>query len=132
LHGLHEAAEADRREMLVEYVRGQVGKVLRHENSDSIGNRRPLMDLGIDSLMAVQLRNLLGTGLNLKQPLPATLIFNCPTIEAIATCLEKQIFGTAEDSSVVENATQREAAAKLARLSDDQVADILPEKLQGP
>ena len=43
--------------------------------------------------MAVQLRNLLGSGLGLKQPLPATLIFNYPTVEVIAAYLEKQIFG---------------------------------------
>ncbi len=98
LKKLGEAAQGERRDMLVNYVRGRVAKILRREDSDPIERRQRLMDLGIDSLMAVQLRNLLGAGLGLKQPLPATLIFNYPTVEAIAACLEKQIFGAAENS----------------------------------
>ena len=98
LQSLREAADAERREMLIEYVRGHVARVLRREESDPIERRQRLMDLGIDSLMAVQLRNLLGAGLGLKQPLPATLIFNYPTVEVIAAYLEKEIFGTAENS----------------------------------
>ena len=46
LHNLREASEVERREMLVEYVRGQVAKVLRREDSDPIERRRRLMDLG--------------------------------------------------------------------------------------
>ena len=42
------------------------------------------MDLGIDSLMAVELRNRLATGLALAKPLTATLVFDFPTIADIA------------------------------------------------
>jgi acyl carrier protein len=132
LQSLREAAEAERCDMLIEYVRGHVAKVLRREESDPIERRQRLMDLGIDSLMAVQLRNLLGAGLGLKQPLPATLIFNYPTVEVIAAYLEKQIFGAAENSQAApeKNGQEEITAATLALLSDDQVADLLLEKLE--
>ena len=132
LQSLREAAEAERRDMLFEYVRGHVAKVLRREESDPIERRQRLMDLGIDSLMAVQLRNLLGAGLGLKQPLPATLIFNYPTVEVIAAYLEKQIFGAAENSPAAteKNDQEEKTTATLARLSDDQVADLLLKKLE--
>ena len=130
LQKIKQASEIERHEMLVAYVRGHVSKVLGREESRPVEGRQRLMDLGIDSLMAVQLRNLLGTGLALKQPLPATLIFDYPTVEVIAAHLEKQIFGAAEDSSAAKTTAREEAAAKLARLSDDQVAEMLLKKLE--
>ena len=130
LQKIKQASETERQEILIEYVRGHVSKVLGREESRPVEGRQRLMDLGIDSLMAVQLRNLLGTGLALKQPLPATLIFDYPTVEVIAAYLEKRIFGAAEDSSAAKTTAQEKAAATLARLSDDQVAEMLLRKLE--
>ncbi len=75
---------ADREELLVEYVRSHVAHVLRLPATEQLGLRHRLMDLGLDSLMAVQLRNRLSTGLGLSDALSATLMFDYPTIEAIA------------------------------------------------
>ena len=42
--------------------------------------------------MAVQLRNRLGAGLSLARPLPATLLFDYPTIEAIKNYILELLF----------------------------------------
>ena len=50
---------------------------------------RPLSDLGLDSLMAVELRNALSRVV--AKPLPASLAFNYPTIDALTAFLTEQI-----------------------------------------
>jgi acyl carrier protein len=55
----------------------------------SVEPDRPLKELGLDSLMAVELRNrvIASTGLQL----PATLLFTYPTVSALADLIESQI-----------------------------------------
>ena len=81
---LAEALPADRVPLAVEFVTAQIAAVLRVVRADSLDPRQPLMDLGLDSLMAVELRSRLALGLGLSRGLPATLVFEHPTIEAIA------------------------------------------------
>ena len=50
--------------------------------------------------MAVQLRNRLGAGLSLARPLPATLLFDYPTIEAISNYLMEVLFPEAKAAIV--------------------------------
>ena len=52
---------------------------------------QPLTEMGMDSLMAVELRNLLRG--SLQQSLPATLVFDYPTVLALSDFLAIQIFG---------------------------------------
>src|SRR5207253_9094877 len=79
---LQQAAPSQRRAILLDYLREQVSRVLGLEPSLRLEAQQPLMELGLDSLMAIELRNALAGALNLK--LPATCLFDYPTIEALA------------------------------------------------
>src|SRR5262249_17242789 len=57
----------------------------------SVAPDRPLADLGLDSLMAVELRNQLAALSGLR--LPATLLFDHPTPHALSRFLETGIAG---------------------------------------
>jgi acyl transferase domain-containing protein/SAM-dependent methyltransferase len=129
---LLDALPADRLAMLRDFVRERVVHVLKLSAAEPPGRHERLMDLGFDSLMAVQLRNQLSKGLGLEQPLPATLMFDYPTIEALAQNLLERV-APAEAPAVASVAATAAApvlgAAAVAAMSDEQIEELLLERL---
>jgi acyl transferase domain-containing protein/SAM-dependent methyltransferase len=132
---LQSALPDERVELMNDYVRGRVMEVLRMDTERRPGLQHRLMDLGLDSLMAVQLRNLLELGLGLGRSLPATLMFDYPTIASISALLLNCTSG--EDPSAVltppvqdqptESMSRR--AQEIGALSDDEAEALLLERL---
>ncbi len=96
---------ARQQQMLRTFLREQARLVLGLDASETIDLNQPLRELGLDSLIAVELRNLLGS--SLKAELPATLLFDYPTITALANYLFSEVLQKA-------NGKQNEAALKPA------------------
>ncbi|MGO8676238.1 MAG: type I polyketide synthase [Limisphaerales bacterium] len=130
------AALPDEREDLMnDYVRGRVMAVLQLEPDCRPGLRHRLMDIGLDSLMAVQLRNLLESGLGLERVLPATLMFDYPTIESISAFLLNRAAGPAAAPHPPGRPKDRpmgptqKRAQEIGALSEDQTTALLLERL---
>ncbi|WP_372346843.1 SDR family NAD(P)-dependent oxidoreductase [Streptomyces sp. KL116D] len=85
----------EQQELLLDFVREQVGTVLAHPAPRTIDVQRGLMDLGLDSLTAVELRNRLNNATALR--LPSTLVFDHPTTRAVAAFLWSELVGEAPD-----------------------------------
>jgi acyl transferase domain-containing protein/SAM-dependent methyltransferase/acyl carrier protein len=141
LRTLRQLPPGEQREQLVELVRNRTMKVLRRDCSEPIDRRHRLMDLGIDSLMAVELRNALSAELGLPRALPATLIFDYPNVEAIADYLASRVLFVDQvsaecpppsDSGVTPGdlAGTPPAASSIEDLSDEEVERLLLEKLK--
>jgi SAM-dependent methyltransferase len=133
---LAETLPIDRLELLRDFVRERVVRVLKLDAAEPPSRHDRLMDLGFDSLMAVQLRNQLAKGLGLERPLPATVMFDYPTIEALATYLLERVVPPA--SEPVANAagapltTRPEAVlgeAAVAAMSEAAIEALLLERL---
>ena len=133
LDGLLSVERLDR---LRELVRSQVMQVLRLDGASQPALHDRLMDLGMDSLMAVQLRNALNRALALERGLPSSLMFDFPTIEAIASHLHEHIAPVAAMPAPAAAATAASAevlgAEAVAGMSDDDIARLLEQRLGSP
>ncbi|WP_128382564.1 SDR family NAD(P)-dependent oxidoreductase, partial [Streptomyces cavernae] len=85
-----------RRAALLDLVSRQVATVLGHDGRDTIDTELAFKDIGFDSLTAVELRNRLSRGTGLR--LPTTVVFDHPSIAALAGFLERQAFGSGADT----------------------------------
>jgi len=70
--------EAERATRLTEELRVRVAAVLGHENADAIDVRRGFLEMGLDSLATVELRNQVNALVGLR--LPTTLLIDYPTV----------------------------------------------------
>ena len=122
---LEEAAPSQRRGLLVTHVVESIPKLLRFADAEAIDLDQPLVELGIDSLMALELRNALvrATGC----PLPATLLFDCPTPRALARLLADKLL----DGRVPGRRPRasREPSAAIEECSEEELSLMLSQKL---
>jgi acyl carrier protein len=125
---LEEASPGSREHLLRSRVREEASKVLGLEDPQAIDPKRPLHEFGLDSLMAVELRNALGRAV--AGTLPATLLFDHPTVDALVSFLSTEVLGWAAAPADAAPATSSAVALEsIEGLSDDEVDRLLAERM---
>ncbi|MEV7189635.1 type I polyketide synthase [Kitasatospora sp. NPDC093102] len=115
----------DAQEALLDAVRAQTAVVLGHTGTGRVGPAVAFKDLGIDSLMAVELRNKLAAVTGLK--LPVTLAFDYPNPRTLAQFLNSRINpGSDGDRRSPAERLTREIAELGARL-EGALVDLADE-----
>ena len=81
--------EEEQHRLLLDMVRTTIAQILGHPTGATVEADRGLLDLGFDSLSAVELRNQLSAATGLR--LPATAAFDYPTAAALARYLQSAL-----------------------------------------
>jgi NADPH:quinone reductase-like Zn-dependent oxidoreductase/acyl carrier protein len=124
------AVEPGKRKKVVEaFLKEQMAKVLR-SSPDKIDMHQPLTSLGIDSLMAVELKNRVESDLELA--VPVTALLQGPTLSQLAAIVLDQLaLKSPVEAEPSPNGQEGEAEllAQLDDLSDEEVDTLLQEML---
>jgi acyl transferase domain-containing protein/acyl carrier protein len=128
------AAPNQRRALVVEQIRREAGRVLGLENLELLSNNKPLNELGLDSVMAIELRNAIRAVVG--KSLPATLLFDYPTVDALTQYICRSVLELDEASRTEPLATQRMLAGddllqQIEALDDEAIDRLLKEKEAG-
>ena len=126
LANVHESA---RIEILAEFVATEAAMVMGEASGDLISPDRGLFEMGMDSLMSVELRRRLEQGTGLK--LPSTLTFNYPNVNALADFLNSR-FGIQTPPTKMEVTDKQSPAPPLEdydSISEEDLAARLRAQL---
>ncbi|WP_437308060.1 type I polyketide synthase [Sorangium sp. So ce388] len=117
----------DRERALLDLVRSEIATVLGIRSPSALDINRPLRELGLDSLMALELRNRLGTATGLR--LQATLLFDYPTIAGLVGLIGSRLTKSqsTDPPRVVSDNEIRDALASISidRLREAGLIDTI-------
>jgi acyl carrier protein len=111
------ASAEDRNSVIGEAVRDVVGTVLRVK-PDSLRNDQPLTDLGLDSLMGVEIETMLESSIGVA--LPPTSLMRARTIGQIATLIAGEMGG---DTDTAQKAKVFAEVVETSELDLDAISD---------
>jgi len=127
---LEEAAPTRRHGLLSKYITAQVLDILQFESSRPLEPSQGFFQIGMDSLMAVELQSRLQAALGV--PLSSTVSFDQPTIERLATYLLDDVLREKLPRPVtapVAVGAVESANGDVDALSEDELLTLLNQEL---
>jgi acyl transferase domain-containing protein len=127
LEQLEAAPNKEKRSLLLTHVRSLIAKVLNLKSPEEIDIYQGFTDLGMDSLMAVELKNRLQTSLECS--ISASLVFDYPTVATLVDYLAGEMLSTESDVIESKVAEQIIPESNFDDLSDSEAEALLLSKL---
>jgi acyl carrier protein len=124
-HKIESASAEEKEGVIAQAVRDVVGSVLRVK-PDSLRDDQPLTDLGLDSLMGVEIENSLEAAIGVA--LPPTSLMRARTIGQIAGLIAGHMGGKSSATPAVAAATAEPASTEdvdLEAISDEDLDRLL-------
>ena len=130
---LDPAPARSRPAVIQDYVRHVIRQVLAVDASFAFDSSQGLRELGMDSLMAVELRNHLQAGIG--QRLPSTLAFDCPTVGDLAAYLGRLLIveeptAASPERDALDAQHRADDLEGLLELSDADAEALLARELE--
>ncbi len=110
---------------LRQHVAQQVAAVLGLESADEVSNSQTFIQMGMDSLTSIELKNRLQKGLG--QTFPATIAYDYPNVSAMAKYLATRVRNRPRTDAPEEVANDD---PNLNELSDQQATALLARELE--
>lgn len=114
-----------RLQALKKHVQQIVAQVMGVTSPSSIDPDRGLFDIGVDSMMALEIKSHLETSLG--KTIPAVAAFEHPTVNALATYLAESTLGWEEPLAPASPSVTATPLNKISQLSDDDVDRLFDE-----
>jgi acyl transferase domain-containing protein len=116
-----------RQTRLMALLQTEAAAVLGIAEPERIDPDQPLSELGLDSLLALELRTRLGTATGGK--LPATLLFNYPSVAALTRHLLDEVLDLADAPVAVRSTAEDALRAEIAKLSEADLEALIDDEL---
>ena len=124
----------ERQAFLLNYIKSMIAQLLGFDTL-SINNQKGFFEIGMDSLTALELRNILQNDLGCF--LPASLAFDYPTIDALMDFIIREVFPSEFKAISLEKPIFDQQARQqdreqidIEKMSDDEAEEMLLHKLE--
>jgi myxalamid-type polyketide synthase MxaB len=132
LERLEQAPPNKRRSLLEAHIREQAVKVLGLSPTFKLDPNQGLATFGMDSLMTIELKNRLQ--ISVGRTLPSTLVFDYPTVVALADYIERNVLAVEPERETISGARkpeeeQSQTVSDLKEMSDLEAEAVLAKEL---
>ena len=132
-----QAPASRKRDLVLAHVKAEVARILGLEGTQPIDLQQGLFEMGMDSLMSVDLKSRLEGAVG--RSLPSTLTFNYPSVGALTDYLTREVLEAAATPPVAPGpgagpaalATAAPAPTDTDDLSEGELLALLAGKLEG-